>query len=78
VKPSGGTAPDEEFFERSGVNLVAGRARLRKSDLLRAVCDAGNELLDKRKANPEGGAAVIAIFRPYQPSVSLDNGASDG
>jgi hypothetical protein len=32
----------------------------------------------KREPDPERRAAVIPIFRPYQPVVRLDNGARDG
>jgi hypothetical protein len=36
------------------------------------------QLLDKRKPDPERRAAVITIFCPYPPMVRLDNGARDG
>ena len=50
----------------------------RKSGLLRVGRALDHQLSDKGKPDPKRRAAVIPIFRRYQPMVRLDNGARDG
>ena len=51
---------------------------MRKSVLLRMARAMDKQLLDKRKPDPERGAAIIPVFCPDLPVVRLDNGARDG